>query len=77
MKDLNVPYSINGFFEKNKDGTINIKTSKYGTLKGLPVNILPDDFQGKDSGEVVVSFSDYNFIAKKVFNELLKTDENE
>ncbi len=77
MKDSNVPHSIKGFFEKNKDGTVNIKTDKYGTLNGLPLDVLPDDFRKKDNGEIVVSFSDYNFIAKKVFNELLRTDKNE
>ncbi len=76
MKNFEIPHSINAFFEQNDDGTVDIKTEN-GVLSGLPGNILPDDMRDKASGELIINFADYNLIAKKMFNELLNSDQNE
>lgn len=72
-----LPNIINAKFEINPDGLIDIET-KYGELKNVPKDYLPDDFKNKKNGEFKISFIDHDIIAKKMLNQLLNThNENE
>ena len=74
-KEFEIPHSLKGHFNKNEDGTIDIKTEN-GVLEKVSKDILPKDLQKEEKGEFFITFADHSEIAKEVLNKLLKVDQN-
>ncbi|MEA2088543.1 MAG: hypothetical protein U9O55_01735 [Patescibacteria group bacterium] len=75
-KKFEIPHSLKGYFNKNEDGTIDIKTEN-GILERVSKDILPEDLKQEEQGELFMTFTNHSEISKKVLNELLKGNQDE